>query len=94
MFKNSVISKTRQMWKLWIGVIALAVGSIAPLFEQTGIDWTLGTIIAIAGYGFTVAFVSCPACGQRWLFKALLDAGIYGPLLREPACPACEHGFD
>ena len=94
MFSNSVISRTRQMWKLWIGVVALIIGSIAPVFEQTGMSWTVGTIIAIVGYGFTVAFVSCPACGQRWFYKALLDAGIYGPLFRQSGCPACNHEFN
>jgi hypothetical protein len=94
MFSNSVISKTQQMWKLWFGVIAMAVGSIAPAFEQTGLSWTTGTVIAVVGYGFSLAFISCPACGQRWLFKALLDAGMYGPLFRRSSCPSCDHGFD
>lgn len=94
MFSNSVISKTQQMWKLWVGIVAMVFGSIAPVFEQISVSWTAGTVIAVVGYGFTVAFVSCPACGQRWLFKALIDAGIYGPLFRKANCPTCEHRFD
>jgi hypothetical protein len=94
MFSHSVISKTSQMWKFWIGVSALVIGSVAPMFEQTGMSWTAGTIIAVVGYGFTVAFTRCPACGQRWFYKALLDAGIYGPLFSKPECLACHHSFD
>lgn len=82
------------MWKLILGVVTLIVGSTAPAFEQTSMSWTAGTIIAVIGYGFSVAFISCPSCGQRWFYKALLDAGLYGPLFRDPSCPACKQVFD
>lgn len=94
MFQNSVITKTSQLWKLYVGVAAVVFGSIAPAFEQTGLSWTMGTIIAVAGYGFTLAFTLCPACGQRWFFRALLYAEIYGPLFKESACPTCKKNFD
>lgn len=82
------------MWKLWIGLLAVLFGSVVPIFEYAGVSWTAGTIIAVVGYGFTVGFVICPVCGQRWFYKALFDAGIYGPLFRESSCPMCKHGFD
>ena len=94
MFSQSVISKTGQMWKFWLGVIAVLAGSIAPMFESAGISLTVGTIIAVAGYGFTVAFTRCPNCGERWLWKALLDAGLYGPLFKKHECPFCNKAFD
>ena len=93
MFKQSVISKTGQMWAFYGGVLALIFGSVAPLFEQTGIGWTAGTVIAVAGYGFTALFVKCPACGQKWLAKALMYAEMYGPLFKTSACPGCKKDF-
>jgi hypothetical protein len=93
MFNNSVISKTGQMWKIMVGSGALIIGSVAPAFEQTGMSWTVGTIIAVVGYGFAVVSISCPSCSQRWFYKALLDAGMYGPLFGKSACPDCQHEF-
>ena len=93
MFNSSVLTKTGQMWKFWVGVIAVVVGSVAPLFEGTGISLTVGTVIAVVGYALSVALTRCPACQERWLWKALLDAGLYGPLFKESACPACKHDF-
>ncbi|HJP37581.1 MAG TPA: hypothetical protein QF499_00430 [Gammaproteobacteria bacterium] len=94
MFSHSVISKTQQMWKFWVGVAALIFGSVAPIFEQSGVSWTVGTVIAVVGYGFTVAFVICPACGQRWFYKGLLDASLYRPLFSKSSCPGCNHLFE
>jgi len=93
MFSHSVISKTQQMWKLWVGVVAMVFGSVAPAFDQADLSWTAGTLIAVAGYVFTLALIRCPVCGQRWLWKATLDAGLYGPLFRKSRCPSCGHEF-
>ena len=30
---------------------------------------------------------------SRWFWSAALDAGLYGPLFRTPACPACKQEF-
>jgi hypothetical protein len=93
MFQNSVISKTGQMWKLYAGILAMAVGSVVPAFEQSGMSWTVGTIIAVAGYLFSLVFISCPACHQRWFLRAILYAEIYGPLFRQSECPSCKKNF-
>ena len=86
---ESIIGRTGQWWKVIIGVAALLFGSIAPLFEATGITVTVGTAIAVVGYGFSVALTSCPGCGERWFWKALVDAGLYKPLFTKPTCPGC-----
>lgn len=93
MFQNSVIRKTGQLWKLYIGIIAMVAGSVAPAFEQSELSWTAGTVIAVVGYVFTLAFVSCPACGQRWFYRAMLYAEMYGPLFGKSQCPACNKEF-
>jgi hypothetical protein len=93
MFRESVIRKTGQWWKLVVGVLALLIGSIVPAFEASGMSWTVGTIIAVIGYGFTLAFIKCPSCDQRWFWKALMYAEIYGPLFSTSSCPGCENDF-
>jgi hypothetical protein len=88
-----VLSLTRQYWKVALGVVLLLAGSLAPLVEASGITWTTGTIIAVAGYAFTLIAVRCPVCGSRWFWQAALDAGLYGRLFRGSTCPACERDF-
>ena len=94
MFADSVIRKTGQWWKLVVGVAAILVGSIVPIFESSGMSWTVGTIVAVVGYGFTLAFIKCPSCDLRWFWKALLYSEMYGPLFKKSACPSCEKNFD
>jgi hypothetical protein len=90
---SSVLRLTGQYWKLVPGVAALLVGSLAPLWQESGLDWTSGTVLAIAGYAFTCIAVRCPACGSRWFWQAALDAGLYAPLFRGTACPSCKRDF-
>ena len=90
---ESVIGRTGQWWKVALGVAALLVGSIAPLIESSGISVTVGTIIAIVGYGLSIILLKCPACGENWFWKALLDASLYRPLFTRPSCPGCGHEY-
>jgi hypothetical protein len=91
---TSVIRATGQLWKLGLAIGALVAGSIAPLWpEATGLDWTSGTVLAVAGYAFGCLAIRCPGCGDRWFWSAALDAGLYGPLFGKPACPKCGKGF-
>jgi len=94
MFKDSVIRKTGQWWKLVIGIGALLLGSIAPIFAAIGMSWTMGTIIAVLGYGFSLAFIRCPECGQRWFWRALIYSEMYRPLFTKPGCPSCNFSSD
>lgn len=93
MAQTSVISLTRQYWKVAAGVAALLSGSFAPLLEASGMSWTVGTLVACAGYAFTCIAVRCPGCGSRWFWQAALDAGLYGPLFKGSSCPACKRDF-
>jgi len=93
MLNNSVLRRSGQLWKLVIAVLALLVGSFAPLYEASGISWTVGSIIAIAGYAFGIVSIRCTSCGVRWFWEAATDAGIYGPLFKKPDCPKCGHDY-
>jgi hypothetical protein len=94
MLEDSVISRTGQFWKLIVAILLLLIGSFAPLWAASGIDWTLGTILAVAGYVFGTVTVTCPNCSNRWFWSAALDARLYGPLFRAPACPVCKQEFE
>lgn len=94
MLRNSVVARTSQAWKLVLAIVLMVVGSFAPMWEGSGIGWTLGTIIVIVGYAFALWFIVCPSCGNRWFWSAALDATLYGPLFKRPACPACKQEFD
>ena len=93
MAQPSVISLTGQYWKLAAGVVALIVGSVAPLFESSGMSWTGGTILACVGYAYSCVAVRCPDCGSRWFWQAALDASWYPPLFKGSICPACKHDY-
>lgn len=90
---DSVIQVTGQMWKFILAVVALLIGSIAPMWESSGISMTTGTVLAIAGYAFACTAIRCPECGNRWFLSALTRAEWYKPLLTKNECPACEHEF-
>lgn len=93
MARQSVVLRTGQLWKLGLAVVALLIGSFAPLWPETGLNWTSGTVLAIGGYVFGCLAIRCPACGSRWVWQAALDAGLYGRLAKSPACPSCGRDF-
>jgi hypothetical protein len=93
MLKKSVITRSGQLWKLVIAILALLVGSFAPLYPVTSISWTAGTVIAIIGYLFGMLAIRCKACGKMWFWEAAKDAGLYGPLFKQSACPNCGQEF-
>jgi len=90
---KSVIGRTGQWWKVALGMAALIFGSVAPLFESSGITVTAGTVIAVVGYGFSVAMLRCPSCGEHWFWKALIDASLYRPLFTRSTCPGCGRDY-
>jgi len=89
MSSNSVLRNTDQTWKLVVAIVALLAGSILPAFPATGLSWTAGTILALAGYAFGVLLIRCPACGARWFWDALMQPEIYKDVLTKPECPTC-----
>lgn len=93
MATSSVVRTTGQVWKFVLAAGGVLVGSFAPLWPATGIGWTSGTIIAVAGYAFGCLAIRCPACSKRWLWEAALRPELYAPLAREAACPLCRKDF-
>lgn len=93
MLDKSIIKRTGQSWKLLIAILALLIGSFAPAFPATGLSWTAGTVLAIAGYAFGVALIRCPGCGARWFWDALMRAELYKAVFTETTCPECKQAF-
>jgi hypothetical protein len=93
MLKNSLLSRSGQLWKFVLAVVALLVGSFAPLYPALGISWTVGTIIAVVGYVFGLAMIQCTSCNARWLWEATKGSASYAPLFKKSPCPDCGHEF-
>lgn len=89
MLEQSVIRQSGQVWKLAVSICALLVGSFAPLYPDSGISWTTGTIIAVFGYAFGVLAIRCSKCGSRWFWQAAIGNIGYGPLFKRSSCPKC-----
>lgn len=73
--------------------MVMLLGSFAPLWDGSGINWTMGTVLMLAGYAFGVWFIVCPECRRRWFWSAALNAELYGPLFKQPVCPHCQRKF-
>jgi hypothetical protein len=91
MFTTSLMGQSGQLWKFIVAVVALLVGSFAPLFPELGIGWTAGTILAIGGYCFGLYSIHCGACGQRWLWEATKGDIAYSVLFKDSTCPGCKN---
>jgi hypothetical protein len=90
---QSVIGLSGQTWKLLVAIIAILFGSFVPFYEASGVSWTAGTVIAIAGYAFGLVTIRCRNCNSLWFWEAAKDAGLYGPLFKGATCPECGHDF-
>jgi len=82
MQRRSLLTRTRQMWKLhvvalsWVVATALCLAEIAlARVEPRWIVDTLPTIAAFLGLfvAWGVLTVRCPSCGTRLLWKAALE---------------------
>jgi len=90
---QSVIRKSGQLWKFLFALGALLLGSFAPLFPASGMDWTVGSIVAIAGYVVGLVTIRCSACRSMWFWEAAKDSRLYPSLFGQSSCPVCEHDF-
>ena len=93
MLEQSVVTRSGQSWKLVTAIVALLIGSFAPLFAASGISWTVGTVIAIVGYAFGIVAIRCASCGNRWFWEAAMDAGLYAKIFRSSSCLSCGTDF-
>jgi hypothetical protein len=93
---TSVLTKTRQRWKLWGGFGGQAVGLGALWF---GLRDGGNTEFALIGLLFAVlttiapwVVIRCRSCGARWLWMAMRTQsplGWLGWLNAQTVCPRC-----
>ena len=88
---QSVVRASGQLWKFILANTGMVVGSFAPIWPATGLDWTSGTVVAVAGYAFGCLAIRCPSCSSRWFWQAALRPELYKPIFQSSACPDCHH---
>lgn len=93
MLETSLLGLSGQLWKLFVAILALIVGSVAPLFPALGVSWTAATVITVVGYAFGLISIQCKYCGSRWLWEATKGSIGYAPLFKQSSCPKCEQSF-
>ena len=104
MFDNSIVKKTRQMWKLNLSFILLLLGSASVFWgirtAETKTNYLTviliigGLIISLSSLIFVIVSVRCPNCKAPWFWQ-----GISGQspsnwliwLLARTECPKCKH---
>ncbi|MEM7436695.1 MAG: hypothetical protein AAF436_16195 [Myxococcota bacterium] len=99
---DSIVTKTKQGWKLKAGFAVLVAGSAAmfwglsTLREPMGFALTLlGMTTSLLAFAVTCLAVRCPSCGSKWLWVAVRSQHHkrwLHWLLQQRVCPHC--GFD
>jgi hypothetical protein len=105
MFRNSVISRTGQTWKVCVAFAAMLVAGGGMVYAQWRIHslsaeqfllTMLGSVaLAFTGLAFAFLFVRCPRCRARWFWMAVRtqpSATWLTWLTTLPRCPTCAHG--
>lgn len=101
MLKRSFLARTRQLWKLNIALVVMAIGLfivfgvVNGTLPAEGMAVVAGLSLGLAGMGWLFLSIRCPNCHDRVLWKAARTRGAgnwLGRLLQESTCPSC--GFD
>ena len=81
MFAGSVISRSGQMWKLWLGGLVLLIGGIGMLLAIALIDsishaqfacvMISSVVLCLGSLLFCCVSVRCPNCEARWMWMAI-----------------------
>jgi hypothetical protein len=100
MHKNeSVVIRSRQVWKLVVGFAVLTVGFGVMVYgvqggrTQGSFELAMtGVLLALAGVAWACLSIRCRACGMRWLWFAVKTQDRHAWLqwlLSQRVCPSC-----
>jgi endogenous inhibitor of DNA gyrase (YacG/DUF329 family) len=99
MFKQSIVGKTHQTWKLLAGFAGLMIGFLLMTIGLHGARADKNVGLVLAGLSLEVLTtiaaclsVQCPVCGARWLWSALRHQHSSAWLMwlrAQRVCPAC-----
>ena len=102
MTSKSLIPKSGQSWKLFVGFAGVFLGFSAMVYGLNRLEDPSAVSLTLGGMAFDlVAFVSmcvsirCRACGMRWLWAAVKNQEHIqwvNWLLAQRVCPRC--GYD
>ena len=104
MYENSIMSRTGQNGKGFIGLLGIVVSvaligyviyhgqTNALAFDLLGLSMVLG----IVGFAYPLLSIRCPRCGDRWLWRAASTKPhphALRWLAEQERCPKCEATF-
>lgn len=102
MFKNSIVSRTGQVWKVHLSCGLIAAAGAGMAYAQLRIralsadEFTAimlpSTGLGLASFAFACLSVRCPVCRARWFWMAVRSQHLgawLSWLTRLPACPIC-----
>lgn len=98
MFESSYVSKSRQMWKLYLGFALIFLGGASLIFGLSrlangGIIAVLSAIaLDVLAAVWLIFAVRCPGCGTKLFLRAVAqerhDQWLFS-LLAATQCPQC-----
>lgn len=101
--KNSLLSKTNQMWKFYLFNFFLVLSVVLLYFGFYYIEDTkfgvslilLSLFVGLFGFAFSSFSIRCPSCRLRWMYWAVKtknNNGWLSWLLNVKKCPKCNFG--
>jgi len=100
MFDHSIVTKSGQLWKFWLGLSGVMIGGLSMMIglvilkHEIGIILLLsGSVIAVMSFVFECMAIRCPGCKSRWLWTAIKSqdsSNWLWWLFSQTECPTCK----
>jgi uncharacterized membrane-anchored protein len=103
MFDNSIIKKTRQMWKLKLGFSLTLLGAVAlfggigilnkPPTAMNAILIIGGLVVGLSSFIFLIVAIRCPHCRAPWFWQGISghsSSNWLAWLISRAECPKCK----
>jgi hypothetical protein len=98
---ESLIQKSRQFWKLLVGLGFVFAGFFVMAYGLSDLESVMGVNLALIGmatglmaFALMLISIHCPECGMRWLWAAVRNADHlqwFNWLVAQRVCPRCGH---
>jgi rubredoxin len=107
MFDNSIVRKTGQMWKVYLGILGFLAGVVtmevgfllSPASTVGAVVLVVGINIMLGSSAFAMAAIRCPDCRANFVWEARATAGrhpgnLFSELSKLSECPRCANQGD
>jgi hypothetical protein len=101
MFRDSIVQRSGQLWKLTAGLLSLCVGFVIMVAGLRALRGAHGLTLTFVGLGIgitafvaTCASIRCRACGMKWFWVAIRtqeQSQWLNWLRTQRVCPQCGH---